>query len=529
MVSKDMGVTVKKKFLVSGLLPVLLLAVSLRAMAQEQKEAPQAQGVTGTAEDIEAGKKIYDKRCVYCHGDEGKGDGPAAEFFTPRPRNFVSGLYKYRSTPTGNMPTVADLFKTVSHGLPGTGMPSWDDVLKDKERMQVIQYIKTFSRRFARLTAPPSPMVVGKKVASSKESIARGKEMYKTLECFKCHGDEGRGDGPSAPDLKDDFGFPVRPRNLTRKWYFRGGQTPEDVYLRFNTGLAGTPMPSFAASLDNEKSWDLANYVISLSPAKKPDLKFAIKAEPISGEVPGDPEDPRWHGMESFEFPLVGQVTQDAPRNFTSMLNDMDVKAVYNDKEIAIHLVWDVPNMSMPNPETKSFTDAAAIQFPNQIPAGPTKPYFLMGDGENPVNLWTWRSDTQRMAETNAWGMDREVVQPADSQNLKGKGVYHHGQYRLVLKRALRTPDTQNDLQFEIGKFTPIAFNTWDGSNGETGKNRSVTAWYYIYLEPPVSTTVYVYPSIFAVVAVGLEWWMIRKSRNFIQARTKSGAERQPS
>ena len=92
--------------------------------------------------------------------------------------------------------------------------------------------------------------------------------------------------GPTAPDLKDDFGFPVQPRNLTRKWYFRGGHEPDDIYLRFNTGLAGTPMPAFDTSLNNEKSWDLANYIVSLSPAKKPDLKFVVKAKRIAGELP---------------------------------------------------------------------------------------------------------------------------------------------------------------------------------------------------------------------------------------------------
>lgn len=524
-----MGVTVNTRSLLGVLLLITLLVSSKSATAQEQKEAPKAQAVIGTPEDIEAGKRLYQKRCSYCHGDEGKGDGPAADFFTPRPRDFTSSLYKYRSTPTGQMPRDEDLLRTISRGLPGTGMPSWDDVLKEKERMQVIQYIKTFSRRFARLTAPPTAVAIGKKVSPSKESIARGQELYKTLECFKCHGDEGRGDGPSAPDLKDDFGFPIRPRNLTRKWYFRGGHEPEDIYLRFNTGLAGTPMPSFATSLDNEKSWDLANYVISLSPPIKPELKFVIKAKRISGEVPEDPEDPRWDGMELFEFPMVGQVTQDAPRNFTTMLNEMDVKAVYNDKEIAIKLVWDDPTQSVPNPETESFADAVAIQFPNRIPAGATKPYFLMGDSENPVNLWKWKSDTQRPTEANAWGMDKEIEQKADSQNLKGKGVYHQGQYRLVLKRSLRTPDTQNDLQFETEKFIQIAFNTWDGSAGETGKKRSVSAWYYLFLEPPVSPTVYVYPSIFAVVAIGLEWWIVRKSRSLSRAQKKSGTERHPS
>src|SRR6266446_5711308 len=156
-------------------------------------------------------------------------------------------------------------------------------------------------------------------------------------------------------------------------------------------------MPSFDTSLDNEKSWDLANYVVSLSPATKPELKFVVKARRISGEVPEDPEDPRWDGMELFEFPMVGQVIQDAPRNFIAMLNDMDVKAVYNDKEIAIKLVWDDPTRSVPIAEKESFADAVAIQFPSRIPAGATKPYFLNGDSENPVNLWKWKSDTQRL------------------------------------------------------------------------------------------------------------------------------------
>ena len=523
-----MGMIVRTRYLLGALLLLSLLLSSRSSVAQEQKEAPKAQAVTGSPEDIEAGKALYQKRCSHCHGDEGKGDGPAAEFFTPRPRDFTSGLYKYRTTATGQMPRDEDLLKTISRGLPGTGMPSWDDVLKEKERMQVIQYIKTFSRRFGRLTAPPTPIAVGKKVSASKDSIARGKELYKTLECFKCHGDEGRGDGPSAPDLKDDFGFPVQPRNLTRKWYFRGGHEPEDIYLRFNTGLAGTPMPSFATSLDNEKSWDLANYVVSLSPATKPELKFVIKAKRISGNVPEDPEDPRWDSMELFEFPLVGQVTQD-PRNFTAMVNDMDVKAVYNDNEIAIKLVWDDPTQSILNAETGSFADMVAVQFPNRIPVGATKPYFLTGDSENPVNLWEWRSDRQKPTETNAWGMDKEIEQKADSQNLRGKGAYHQGQYRLVLKRVLRTADVQNDIQFETAKFIPIAFNTWDGSNAEAGKKRSVTAWYDLYLEPPVSPTVYVYPTIFAVVAIGLEWWIVRKSRSFNQMQKKGDAERRPS
>jgi DMSO reductase family type II enzyme heme b subunit len=484
------------------------------AKAPEASKAGESPKPAAAPSDAEVGKKVYEKRCTYCHGDDGKGDGPAADFFTPRPRDFTSGLYKYRSTPTGKMPRDTDLLKTIGLGLPGTGMPGWDDVLNEKEQTAVAQYIKTFSKRFARLTEAPAAFTVGKKVSSSKESIGRGKELYRSLECFKCHGDEGRGDGPSAPDLKDDFGYPVQPRNLTRKWYFRGGHEPDDIYLRVNTGLAGTPMPSFDTSLDNDKSWDLANYVISLSPAKKPDLKFVVKAKRIAVELPENPDDAFWDGLELFEYPMVGQVVED-PRNFTAMPNDMDVKAAYNDKEIAIRLVWDDPTPSVPNAEKGTFADAVAVQFPNKPTPGAGKPFFLMGDAEKPVNLWKWKSDSDKLTETNAWGMDKEIEQAAASQGLKGKGLYSHGQYRLVLKRSLKTPDVQNDLQFEPEKFIPIAFNTWDGSAGENGKRKSISAWYDLYLEAPEPPTVYVYPTVFAVIAVGLEWWIVRKSRSY--------------
>jgi hypothetical protein len=107
--------------------------------------------------------------------------------------------------------------------------------------------------------------------------------------------------------------------------------------------------------------------------------------------------------------------------------------------------------------------------------------------------------------------------------------MYSHGQYRLVLKRSLRTTDSQNDLQFEPQMFIPIAFNTWDGSVGETGKKKSVSTWYDLYLEPPVPPTVYVYPTVFAIVAAGLEWWIVRRSRSLTREQKKTDGEKYPS
>src|SRR2546427_6462188 len=61
------------------------------------------------AQDTTAGKSVYVKWCAGCHGDGGAGDGAAAASMLPRPRNFTSGLYKIRTTASGQLPTDADL------------------------------------------------------------------------------------------------------------------------------------------------------------------------------------------------------------------------------------------------------------------------------------------------------------------------------------------------------------------------------------------------------------------------------------
>jgi mono/diheme cytochrome c family protein len=62
--------------------------------------------------------------------------------------------------------------------------------------------------------------------------------------------------------------MPLRAADLTEPWSFHGGATSRDIYLRFRTGMTGTPMPSFADAASDAEMWDLANYVVSL--ARKP-------------------------------------------------------------------------------------------------------------------------------------------------------------------------------------------------------------------------------------------------------------------
>ena len=90
------------------------------------------------------------------------------------------------------------------------------------------------------------------------------------MKCWECHGDEGMGDGPAAPKLKDDWGYPIEAANLTQSWNFRGGSTATDIFRTFTTGLNGTPMPAYLDVLSDEDRWHLANFVKSMSAGKKP-------------------------------------------------------------------------------------------------------------------------------------------------------------------------------------------------------------------------------------------------------------------
>lgn len=260
------------------------------------------------------GEALYAIYCAACHGEFGDGRGPAAESLTPRPRDFTRGKFKIRSTESRELPTDQDLINTITTGMPGTWMPAWDN-LSEGDRQELAAYIKTFSGRFERATSPPKKINMGNKIPFSEASIAAGRLVYEELECFTCHGKEGRGDGESASDLIDEWNNPIRTPDLTEGWNFRGGNSVEDIYKRFMSGLAGTPMPSITESFvipgevedirikieDGEpltaeereiyesameeiriKTWHLANYVSSLGRERSwIDWLFRINPEEV--------------------------------------------------------------------------------------------------------------------------------------------------------------------------------------------------------------------------------------------------------
>lgn len=223
--------------------------------------------------DAQRGKLVYERYCVLCHGEKGDGKGHFSEDTTPVPRDFRQGTFKWRSTPSGSLPTDADLEKILITGLYGTSMSSLLTTLSHQQRLDVVAYIKTFSPRFA-TEKPQPPIIIPPEPPYTPESVKRGAAVYEKFNCAQCHGDGAEGDGPSADDLLDDWGNPIVPYDLT-EGHIKCGNSGPDIYRVFIGGLNGTPMPSFADSISPDEAWDLVHFIQSLSPGYPKNLTGA--------------------------------------------------------------------------------------------------------------------------------------------------------------------------------------------------------------------------------------------------------------
>jgi mono/diheme cytochrome c family protein len=207
------------------------------------------------------GRKAFDRYCISCHGVDGDGRGPSAEWLDPRPRVLTSGTFKFRSTPSGELPTDKDIHQTIANGLHHTNMPRWSPIT-GQERSDLVQYVKSLSPRFEK-EPQGNPIAIPPPPAFTPDLVKKGQDLYGKMGCANCHGDTGKGDGSSAPTLRDDWGYPITPRDFT-SGPLKVGDEPRDLYKAFMTGLNGSPMPSFAESITPEQSWALVAYVRSL-------------------------------------------------------------------------------------------------------------------------------------------------------------------------------------------------------------------------------------------------------------------------
>jgi mono/diheme cytochrome c family protein len=416
--------------------------------------------------------------------------------------------------------------------MPYTSMPAWS-AFSDQELSNLAYFITTFSPNFSSKEMVPAPVALPSAPSSSNESIEQGKKLFVDTGCVRCHGSLGRGDGPSAPTLKDDWDRPIRAADLTQSWTFRGGASREDIFRTMSTGLNGTPMPSFADSLTPAQRWAMTDYIVSLSGGGGPGYTNLVVARYVADPVDLAKGAASFASAPAARFPIIGQITEPV-REFHPPATSVTVQAIHDDDSIAILVRWhdrtaektgtNGPSLPVPQEEeeeaapapagggdagnvfgdaevaptpaaqnpfaeeaaapsatTSEFSDAVAIQIPSQVPTGARKPYFIFGDSQNSVDLWFF--DLSRAAPQQFTGKGSTDVTANDAGDVTGVASYDQGEWSVIFKRPLR-PDS--GARFAAGEFMPMAFSVWDGSSRERGSRRGLSLWYSLYVEPEV-------------------------------------------
>ncbi len=526
-------------------------------------DAEQSKTVTGLKNKLikerEAmnGKELYQFRCAVCHGDEGMGDGIAADKLYPRPRDFSLGMFKYKTSPGTLPPRDEDILETIRDGLKGTGMPGWSSLMSEEQMASLIPVIKGFDtsatwapedadeEKFdddGRYKGPDFIKVTEVEpteglIPYTEESIAKGKQAFKKA-CAECHGDEGRGNIISGKQLADDWGYRIWPRDQSAPWTWRAtnvetpvetarDETIKSIYSRLSIGIIGTPMPAHRAVDEGNKDpvsledrWHIANFVYSLreNAAPPPGETSVINGMPVEGGLPSSVNDAAWEKAKPVTLRLAPNIIKEE-RLFTPLSEAITVRTLYNKKEIAFLLELNDRTDSRPGEkisegiqdENHTLTpDAFAIQLPKEgsFETTPvvTKPLYRHGDEAHPTTIWYWNAGSIEpevkpiSSLMDANGPDKKL-EPRGAEDLTATGKWEHGRWRIVMKRPLKGGKS-GDVNFEEGRYIPISFANWDGSNGEVSSKHTLTSWYWLLLPPkPDFNKIYGIPAaIFAFI-----------------------------
>ncbi len=235
---------------------------------------------------LTVGRDAYQTYCVGCHGEAGDGNGPAARFLEPKPRDFRLGIIKFAAVEAGQLPLDSDFERAIREGLHGSSMPAWPFMPEDKVQA-LTQYLKTFAADAWADEEPRAEVVAGLDPweGDIEGAIEEGKAVYHALaRCNNCHpaylteGElygvtkttlgfgmtKSREDQYESVATETDWGDSIKPPDFLRDT-LRTGTSYESLYRVIVSGVGGTAMPTWRGALPEDKLWALVHYVKSLS------------------------------------------------------------------------------------------------------------------------------------------------------------------------------------------------------------------------------------------------------------------------
>ncbi len=420
--------------------------------------------------DLKSGKAAYDQSCSRCHGDAGHGDGVDAKRFYPRPRDVSLGVYKFRSTASGTPPSDADLFETITRGLPGSNMPDWAH-LDEAVRWQLVYYLKSLSSKFQE--TPPSPVDVAPDPGPKGADVAKGKALYVQLGCAACHGAQGRANGTSAAGLVDDWGMPIRPANLTQGWSYRGGNDPRSIMLRVLAGIDGAGMPSYAGALSPADAWPLAYYVSSLQ--EPTHWNMIAHASWIDGPLPTSLDDPRWASVESTDVRVRNAVNPSGEWVAPPTVTSVRLQVVYNHETVAFRFSWDDPSHSV-----QSLPDSLALVLrPVGVPGDVVTLQDWPYNGAPRLDFCYWSAEADTTTELLSSDMDTVLTRRGSHTTLVNTSTYTDGRWSVVLQRPLKPASPAGAAVLAPEASTSVAVMVWDGGNPNV---RAISPWIDVVL-----------------------------------------------
>lgn len=213
-----------------------------------------------------------------------------------------------------------------------------------------------------------------------------------------------------------------------------------------------------------------------------------------------------WESIKPQTVKLMYQVTALPWPKIKGGLAEVTVKAFHNKDNIYFYMSWPDDTEDRVH-ETASFSDAGAIMFPLDPKA---QPHTIMMGFLGRVNIWHWKANQDReywnneSPQTKAYAdfyypfeekelfpvskhVSRSAVNdlaairvgtitPKDAQEVMGRGIWENGVWSVVFKRPLKAIDSDNGVDFTLGKRLS-ALAVWNGSKGDRGGRKSISDW----------------------------------------------------